>query len=278
MGTTTTNLSLYKPSVGEIGWGALVDGNFDTLDTQVFGKVDSADLLTPDNLTLEQQGATLAIKQGAVHASTNAVVTPFTLKGAAAQTADLEKWQDSTGATLSAIRSNGGLRIKGGSYGANEVLNTESGPLILSNAQAGDIAGVPVLQVFDAAGTTETVRITNGGTIRATAFADIANTVNLAFVTSNRVNITGGNLWLNTAGAVLQFLSPDGTKNEAMSLANNGAWTLGTSGSMNLTERAEPSNPGANIGVLFTKDSGAGKTQLCVRFPTGASQVIATEP
>ncbi len=29
----TPNLSLYKPAVGEIGWGDAVDGNFDTIDT-----------------------------------------------------------------------------------------------------------------------------------------------------------------------------------------------------------------------------------------------------
>jgi hypothetical protein len=34
----------------------------------------------------------------------------------------------------------------------------------------------------------------------------------------------------------------------------------------------------ANTGRLYVKDNGAGKTQLCVRFNTGAVQVIATEP
>jgi hypothetical protein len=37
MGTTTTNLSLYKPTVGEVGWGEEVDANFDTLDQRAFG-------------------------------------------------------------------------------------------------------------------------------------------------------------------------------------------------------------------------------------------------
>lgn len=32
MGTTTSILSLYKPAVGETGWGANVNGNFDTID------------------------------------------------------------------------------------------------------------------------------------------------------------------------------------------------------------------------------------------------------
>jgi pectate lyase-like protein len=43
-------------------------------------------------------------------------------------------------------------------------------------------------------------------------------------------------------------------------------------------EIADPAAPAANRGRLYTKDNGAGKTQLVVRFPTGAVQVIATEP
>lgn len=35
MGTTTTNLGLYKPAISEVGWGALVDANFDTLDAAI---------------------------------------------------------------------------------------------------------------------------------------------------------------------------------------------------------------------------------------------------
>lgn len=47
-----------------------------------------------------------------------------------------------------------------------------------------------------------------------------------------------------------------------------------------MTEQAggDPAAPGANRGRLYVKDNGAGKSQLCVRFPTGAVQVIATEP
>lgn len=44
------------------------------------------------------------------------------------------------------------------------------------------------------------------------------------------------------------------------------------------SEQAEPDAPAANKGRLFFQDNGAGKTQLAVRFPTGATQVIATEP
>ena len=40
MGTYTTNLNLYKPSVGETGWGTLVNENFDKIDaTSITGVV-----------------------------------------------------------------------------------------------------------------------------------------------------------------------------------------------------------------------------------------------
>jgi hypothetical protein len=45
-----------------------------------------------------------------------------------------------------------------------------------------------------------------------------------------------------------------------------------------MVERTDPSAPSANEGVVYMRDNGAGKTQLVVRFNSGAVQVIATEP
>jgi len=45
-----------------------------------------------------------------------------------------------------------------------------------------------------------------------------------------------------------------------------------------LSENPVPPAPLANRARLFIKDNGAGKTQLCVRFATGAVQVIASQP
>lgn len=52
--------------------------------------------------------------------------------------------------------------------------------------------------------------------------------------------------------------------------------TIGTTALM--TEGAEPAAPAANKALIFAQDNGGGKTQLCVRFPTGVSQCFATEP
>ncbi len=42
-------------------------------------------------------------------------------------------------------------------------------------------------------------------------------------------------------------------------------------------EIADPANPGTDRGRLFVRDNGAGKTQLCVKFNTGSTIVIATQ-
>jgi hypothetical protein len=45
-----------------------------------------------------------------------------------------------------------------------------------------------------------------------------------------------------------------------------------------LNERTAPAAPAANKVRIFCRDNGAGKTQLCALFPTGAVQQIAIEP
>ena len=49
-------------------------------------------------------------------------------------------------------------------------------------------------------------------------------------------------------------------------------------GSILLYERTAPGVPAANTMRVFGQDNGAGKTQLAVRFATGAVQTPATEP
>lgn len=55
-------------------------------------------------------------------------------------------------------------------------------------------------------------------------------------------------------------------------------WGLRNSGAMDLAEIADPAAPSANRGLVYMRDNGGGKTQLVARFPTGAVQIIATEP
>jgi hypothetical protein len=45
-----------------------------------------------------------------------------------------------------------------------------------------------------------------------------------------------------------------------------------------LQEISAPIAPGANKARLFVRDNGSGKSQLCVRFSSGAIQVVVTQP
>lgn len=54
--------------------------------------------------------------------------------------------------------------------------------------------------------------------------------------------------------------------------------TIGLTEYVEFTEMSEPAAPSSNMARLYVKDNGSGKTQLCVRFATGAVQVLATEP
>lgn len=54
----------------------------------------------------------------------------------------------------------------------------------------------------------------------------------------------------------------------------NGAFVLRMLGEVSVV----PGNPAANQGRMFLQDNGGGKTQLMIRFGTGAAQIIATEP
>jgi hypothetical protein len=47
---------------------------------------------------------------------------------------------------------------------------------------------------------------------------------------------------------------------------------------LELRETGTPAAPAANAARLFIRDNGSGKTQLCVRFHTGAVRVLATQP
>lgn len=99
------------------------------------------------------------------------------------------------------------------------------------------------------------------------ATADVFRVRNIA---ANKTPLT---VIPNTNNPVVQIDSTNG--------ANYPARKLGTAGGfIEFADEAasDPSAPAANGARLFTKDNGSGKTQLVVRFASGATQVIATEP
>jgi hypothetical protein len=61
-------------------------------------------------------------------------------------------------------------------------------------------------------------------------------------------------------------------------LVSSGIVNINSEGYVDLGEMARPSAPSANTGRLFVRDNGSGKSQLVVRFASGAEQVISTQP
>lgn len=96
------------------------------------------------------------------------------------------------------------------------------------------------------------------------------------------------NIWVSAATAVnnlfvgnahagngTPFVDTAGAK--SMQFDHAGSLKIADRG-MVMTEQTAPAAPAADQGHLFVRDNGAGKTQLCIIFNTGAIQVIATQP
>jgi hypothetical protein len=72
------------------------------------------------------------------------------------------------------------------------------------------------------------------------------------------------------------FVDNSGKTSNVLIDTSNGSWEQNVP--FELQEIADPTAPlAANKARLYVRDNGAGKTQLVVRFPTGAVQVISTE-
>jgi hypothetical protein len=74
-------------------------------------------------------------------------------------------------------------------------------------------------------------------------------------------------------GVGMPFLTGDASGFLAFNTAVAGSF------SMRIAKRnSDPSAPAANTAHFYVKDNGSGKLQLAVLFPTGAVQILATEP
>jgi Pectate lyase superfamily protein len=76
------------------------------------------------------------------------------------------------------------------------------------------------------------------------------------------------------------FTKPDGSgvaRRLVLDKDGNALWTSANFQEMGSVP-GDPAAPATSKARLFMRDNGAGKTQFCVRFPTGAVQVLATEP
>lgn len=92
-----------------------------------------------------------------------------------------------------------------------------------------------------------------------------------------RLQSSDGQLQLAHENGVANFLGVEKTTGKLN--VNGSQIAMSAAGAfIEQVEGSDPSAPASNKSRLFTRDNGSGKTQLCVRFATGAVQVIATEP
>ena len=114
MGTYTTNYNLFMPTVGETGWGTLVNGNFSTIDTTMKG-LDTR-LTTVESEVNGNLSCTSVTTSGKVTANGGVGTTSLT--------------------TSSTITSTGQIVANGGMKLANGILyiphNTTGGVLFFS--------------------------------------------------------------------------------------------------------------------------------------------------
>jgi parallel beta-helix repeat protein len=110
----------------------------------------------------------------------------------------------------------------------------------------------------------------------ANQIIDVTYGLVLAEVTANRVNNIEavGNSF--TGSVILQ--SPRGVAH-FRELSSNGP-VISKVGALSLqfAETTDPPAPSTNNAALYVRDNGSGKTQLMVRFPTGAAVQVAIEP
>lgn len=114
-------------------------------------------------------------------------------------------------------------------------------------------------------------------------------------VISNNVWYTGGGQWIRVPTNSIGILVGNDFRGTSTGLTLPtvaGTWQrFGNSGTadtndiglndgyVQLVEKtADAGAPAGNVGRLYTRDNGAGKTQLVVRFASGAIQVLATQP
>ena len=116
----------------------------------------------------------------------------------------------------------------------------------------------------------------------------------LAGGTTSKVGLTMGDSTNDGLGGLFYYLSSHATLANTLEVLLGGGSKLRYSsgafsfqeateidvlgGDVLFTERGDPAAPAADKAVLYARDNGSGKTQLAVRFPTGAVQVLATEP
>lgn len=126
------------------------------------------------------------------------------------------------------------------------------------------------------------VGLGNGSSTNVGIRVDASATTTASIWINNSGNSPQGGIAFRADKSLHLYSSQAGVlRSDAFLAASQGLWIDGTSGDGYLRFKknsSDPSAPSANTGVVFMKDNGSGKMQIVARFPSGANQVIATEP
>lgn len=186
--------------------------------------------------------------------------------------------EDADDATMATIQRRGRARVIGGGVVTAPALVTldASGKFVTYTHDATKFGMVVGIAATDCAGDDSYFDVILDPMIVGPANATGVNMTlsgNLTVdgviqATDGTVNVTGGLTATTTVTAEQITSTDDATITGMLSVGEH----------IDITEEVEPAAPAANTGRLFCVDSGAGKTILKVRFASGASQTIATEP
>lgn len=172
---------------------------------------------------------------------------PLTVELAAAQSADAFQVKNSGGTTIAYIDANGYYNGQNGS--TTRIQNTS-------------IATVGML--LDAGNT----RI---GAYEGTNYWSL--------LTSTEIRQKSGSQfsWSSDGTSAVSASADTGLARSAVGIVKITNGSTGA-GALHLQEQTAPSAPATNNVYLYAEDNGAGKTRIVALFPTGAAQVLATEP
>ncbi len=154
-----------------------------------------------------------------------------------------------------------------------------------SGAVTVDADGIEIV-----AGTTLAKKLTwaySSGTVVGEVYVEDNDAYNKMFVTAKgsdhnkSVVRIAATLTSDATGAYLELTRDADTSRTDATInggLNLGAAAAAPAGALELAEITAPGVGAANTARFFARDNGAGKTQLCAIFQSGAIQVMATEP
>jgi hypothetical protein len=166
--------------------------------------------------------------------------------------------------------SGSGVRGHGSSgYGVFGVSDSSDGVQGQSTSHSG-VAGISAATNFPAIGSWSQGNSTGVEGYSGAALPPAAKAKTGVYGYAAQDNLSRGVTGESPAGIGLYGISSSG-------YAGYFAGKVYTTKWYEMTEISAPAAPIANRARLFVRDNGSGKTQLCVRFPTGPVQVIKTE-